>query len=130
MYRLSDFSEALAVTANVKQQFKDNFDDLFARGDRLIRESVEAGVTVMRTHIESDATVGDICLKAGAALKEKWSGVCDIQLCRKGTFFSLRPVSKRWMHWQSSYRRRLTMTADQVLTCLQLKRPFPCILLN
>ena len=83
---VSDFKEALTVTTDVKKQIKDNYDDLFARGDRLIRESVEAGVTVMRAHVECDSTVGDVCLKAGLALKEKWNKTCAIQLCRKRLF--------------------------------------------
>ena len=54
----------------------------------MVRESVEAGVTVLRAHIESDATVKDVCLKAGLFLKEKWKGICDIQICRKKFLFS------------------------------------------
>lgn len=79
----SDFKEALEVTADVKKQFRDQYTDLIERGDRLIRESISAGVTAMRAHVEVDSAVGDACLKAGLALKAKWAGLCDIQICRE-----------------------------------------------
>ena len=78
---LRDFQEALKVTSEVKKRFSEQYDDLISRGDRLIRESAEAGVTSMRAHVEVDTIVGDTCLKAGLALKEKWKEICDIQIC-------------------------------------------------
>ncbi|EJC97920.1 Metallo-dependent hydrolase [Fomitiporia mediterranea MF3/22] len=76
-----DFSEALQVTSDVKATFKNQADDLYARGDKLIRSSVGAGVTHMRAHVEIDRTVKDICLSTGVKLKEAWNGICDVQLC-------------------------------------------------
>ncbi|KAI5119204.1 hypothetical protein M0805_004459 [Coniferiporia weirii] len=75
-----DFAEALRVTSDVKATFKDNTADLYARGDRLVRASVEAGVTSMRAHVEVDKTVGDVCLDVGLKLKDAWSGICDIHI--------------------------------------------------
>lgn len=76
-----DFAEALHLTARTKAGFPADTADLYARGDRLVRASVEAGVTYMRAHVEVDRTVGDACLRAALRLKEKWRGVCDVLIC-------------------------------------------------
>ncbi|THH08891.1 hypothetical protein EW145_g2390 [Phellinidium pouzarii] len=76
----SDFAEALKVTSDVKATFKDNAEDLYARGNRLVHASVEAGVTSMRAHVEVDNIVNDACLKVGLKLRDKWTGICDIQI--------------------------------------------------
>lgn len=58
--------------------------DLLERGRRLILESVQAGVTSMRAHVEVDKLVGMKCLDAGLALKKEFGpqgrGICDIQI--------------------------------------------------
>lgn len=76
-----DFQEAMALTAQAKAQFEEA--DLLERGQRLIDESVAAGVTHMRAFVEVDAGVGMKCLDAGVKLKgraEK-AGRCRVQLC-------------------------------------------------
>ena len=78
-----DFKEALEVTAKVKLTFKDTKDDLHRRGHRLIRESLQAGVTCLRAHVEVDSIVADTCLQVGLQLKSKWARRCDIHLARK-----------------------------------------------
>ena len=78
-----EFQEALKATSEVKKTFVKHEDDLFKRGDRLIRESVLTGVTVMRAHVEVDSTVLHTCLQAGIKLKERWNDACDVQLCGK-----------------------------------------------
>lgn len=75
-----DFQEALAVTAKAKADFRTNREDLLRRGRRLIAESVAAGVTAMRAHVEIDGTVGTSCLDAGLQLKEEMKGRCDVQI--------------------------------------------------
>ncbi|KAH8114332.1 Metallo-dependent hydrolase [Phellopilus nigrolimitatus] len=74
------FSEALRLTSDAKATFGANEDDLYARGDRLIRASVEAGVTSMRAHVEVDRTVRSACIDAGVKLKRAWEGVCDVHI--------------------------------------------------
>ena len=75
--------EALKVTSKAKALFKNQSEDLFNRGDELVRSSVEAGVTCMRAHVEVDRIVDDVCINVGIRLKAKWSGTCDIQLSCK-----------------------------------------------
>lgn len=58
-------------------------EDLLARGNRLIRESVISGVTLMRAHVEVDAIVKSACLDAALHLREIWKGVCDVQIAGK-----------------------------------------------
>ncbi|KAF7365249.1 Metallo-dependent hydrolase [Mycena venus] len=74
----SDFAEALQVTNKAKALF--DRDDLYRRGYKLIRDSVECGVTSMRAHVEIDATVEFSCLEVGLKLSKDFRDVCDIQL--------------------------------------------------
>ncbi|KAF8133942.1 hypothetical protein EV363DRAFT_1161850 [Boletus edulis] len=73
-------SEALQVMNKAKARFPDQLADLHARATRLVRESVEAGVTEMRAFVEIDTTVGMVCLDTGLKVKSEWKGVCDIQI--------------------------------------------------
>lgn len=79
----SDFAEALRVTAKAKARFPENLDDLYNRGSKLIRESIECGVTSMRTHVEVDKTVKLTCLDVGLRLVEQWKDLCEIQVTGK-----------------------------------------------
>ena len=85
-YHSSTFSTALKHTAGQKQHFPiDPFShypsSLHSRGSRLIRESVQAGVTAMRAHVEVDEVVGMACVEVGVKLKEEWKERCDVRLC-------------------------------------------------
>ncbi|TFK40551.1 hypothetical protein BDQ12DRAFT_679655 [Crucibulum laeve] len=75
-----DFSEAMRVTNEAKANFALDTDDLYGRGNRLIRESIENGVTAMRAHVEVDTTVKFTCLDVGLALQAKYQPVSDIQV--------------------------------------------------
>jgi cytosine/adenosine deaminase-related metal-dependent hydrolase len=75
-----DFAEAFKITAKAKSQFLLDSDDLYKRGYRLIRESVECGVTSMRTHVEVDTSVKFTCLDVGLRLSKEWQGICEIQV--------------------------------------------------
>ncbi|KAF2480127.1 hypothetical protein BDY17DRAFT_303272 [Neohortaea acidophila] len=76
-----DFNEAMVLTGKAKAQF--TADDLLERGQRVVDESVEAGVSHMRAFVEVDAVVGNACLDAGVELKRKaeTEGRCHVQLC-------------------------------------------------
>lgn len=76
-----DFQEAMSLTNQAKAQFE--HADLLDRGQRLIDESVAAGVTHMRAFVEVDAGVGRKCLDAGIALRQRaeHQRTCDIQIC-------------------------------------------------
>ncbi|KAK1809822.1 hypothetical protein LTR12_015812 [Friedmanniomyces endolithicus] len=76
-----DFAEAMELTGKAKALFTPQ--DLLERGQRLIDESVAAGVTHMRAFVELDAGVGRKCLEAGLQLKRKAEGEgrCRVQLC-------------------------------------------------
>lgn len=76
-----DFAEAMELTGQAKAMFER--EDLLERGQRLIDESVAAGVTHMRAFVEVDAGVGTKCLDAGIELKQRAEreGRCIIQIC-------------------------------------------------
>ncbi|KAI7190795.1 Metallo-dependent hydrolase [Hortaea werneckii] len=76
-----DFAEAMELTGKAKAMFER--EDLLERGQRLIDESVAAGVTHMRAFVEVDAGVGTKCLDAGIELKQRAEreGRCTIQIC-------------------------------------------------
>ncbi|KAJ6559222.1 hypothetical protein DFH09DRAFT_523309 [Mycena vulgaris] len=73
-----DFAEALKVTSQAKGSF--NPDDLYARGYKLIRDSLECGVTSMRAHVEIDTVVEFACLEVGLKLNKVFRQFCDIQV--------------------------------------------------
>ncbi|KAJ7109700.1 hypothetical protein C8R43DRAFT_904623 [Mycena crocata] len=73
-----DFAEALKVTNQAKAAFDPQ--DLYQRGYKLIRDSLEWGVTSMRAHVEIDTGVEISCLEVGMKLKKVFDGICDIQL--------------------------------------------------
>lgn len=76
-----DFQEAMTLTGQAKAKFE--HDDLLERGQRVIDESVAAGVTHMRAFVEVDAGVNTKCLDAGIALSQQAATkkTCNVQLC-------------------------------------------------
>ncbi|KAG6814261.1 hypothetical protein H0H92_015376 [Tricholoma furcatifolium] len=76
----SQFNEALEVTGQAKMAFPMDPGDLYARGARLIRESVQCGVTSMRAHVEVDKIVGFSCLNVAQELQSDFRKVCDVQI--------------------------------------------------
>ncbi|KAM3425326.1 hypothetical protein BST61_g7273 [Cercospora zeina] len=75
------FQEAMDLTGKAKARFET--DDLLERGQRLVDESVAAGVTHMRAFVEVDAGVQLKCLDAGIELQERAANgaICKIQIC-------------------------------------------------
>ncbi|TFL01820.1 hypothetical protein BDV98DRAFT_529775 [Pterulicium gracile] len=78
--KTGDFAEAMSLTGGIKSKFKNNPEDIYHRGYRLVRESVACGVTSTRAHVEVDASVELICLEAALRLKHTFRDVCDIQI--------------------------------------------------
>ncbi|TFY66903.1 hypothetical protein EVG20_g4181, partial [Dentipellis fragilis] len=74
------FKEALELTTRAKAQFPQHLDDVYARGRRLIVESIACGVTAMRAHVEVDTTVQLACLDVALRLKAEFAAYCDVQI--------------------------------------------------
>ena len=74
-----DFKEAMDLTGRAKANFEEW--DLLERGQRVIDESVAAGVTHMRAFVEVDAVVGMKCLDVGIELKKRNESRCVVQIC-------------------------------------------------
>ena len=52
--------------------------------EHILTESLfEAGVTVMRAHVEVDETVDSVCLETGIRLKKEYEASCDVQIACK-----------------------------------------------
>ncbi|QIW96857.1 hypothetical protein AMS68_002375 [Peltaster fructicola] len=75
------FEEAMELTNKAKANFTE--EDLQERGQRVIDESVAAGVTHMRAFVEVDKLVDLKCLQAGIALKKQADEQrrCHVQIC-------------------------------------------------
>ena len=73
------FAEAMSLTSQAKQNF--TREDLLERGQRLLDESIEAGVTHVRAFVEVDAVVDTKCLDAGLELKAAVAKKCAVQIC-------------------------------------------------
>lgn len=69
----------MTLTSQAKQNF--TREDLLERGQRLLDESIEAGVTHVRAFVEVDAVVDTKCLDAGLELREAVAGKCAVQIC-------------------------------------------------
>ena len=77
------------LTKSAKSRFStDAMEDLYARGARLIRESVEYGVTCMRAFVEVDEQVGFACLDVGLRLKKEFERMCNVQIAGRLSFLS------------------------------------------
>ncbi|KAI9692060.1 MAG: hypothetical protein M1820_009563 [Bogoriella megaspora] len=74
-----NFQEAMEVTGKAKERFK--LEDLLRRGRRLIEESIDQGVTVIRAFVEVDDVVEFKCLAAATDLKHAYRNACEIQIC-------------------------------------------------
>ncbi|EIW59523.1 Metallo-dependent hydrolase [Trametes versicolor FP-101664 SS1] len=74
------FAEALRVTAKAKSAFPHNLEDLFERGRKLITQSVECGVTMMRAHVEVDEAVHFACVDTGLKLQKLYRDICHVQI--------------------------------------------------
>lgn len=74
-----DFNEAMEITSEAKSRFEE--EDLLRRGQQLIDESIQYGVTAMRAFVEVDGIVQLRCLHAGLKLREQNRNRCEIQIC-------------------------------------------------
>lgn len=86
LYRCRTPDDAFDITEAAKSRFINQKDDVYERGRRLVRESIECGVTAMRAFVDVDATVHLRCLNAAIRLKEEFKDSCDIQIA--GRFLS------------------------------------------
>jgi cytosine/adenosine deaminase-related metal-dependent hydrolase len=75
----------MEVTGKAKAAFALDLDDLYRRGARLIRESVECGVTSMRAHVEVDSIVRFACLDVAESLRDKFKTICKVQIAGRVT---------------------------------------------
>ena len=48
---------------------------------RLVHNSVLAGVTHMRAHVEVDGYVEQVGMDVARKVKEEWEGVCGVEIC-------------------------------------------------
>jgi len=94
----SSFREALDVTSKAKARFAAAEDDLYERGKRLIKESIECGVTAMRAHVEVDRTVRFTCLAVAQRLQAEFANLCDVQIAGAPSMHSFYSHRARAVH--------------------------------
>lgn len=87
-----DFAEAMQVTKLAKAGFRADLEDLYKRGARIIRESVQYGVTSIRAHVEVDTSVEFACLEAAQRLQRDYRTQCDVQIASMLHLRSLRAL--------------------------------------
>ena len=74
-----DFAEAMNLTNQAKQRFEE--EDLLRRGRRLLRHSIDTGVSAMRAFVEVDEIVDLKCVDAAIKLKHEFMNACQVQIC-------------------------------------------------
>ena len=80
------------MTKLAKAGFRADLEDLYNRGARIIRESVQYGVTSMRAHVEVDTSVEFACLEAAQRLQRDYRTQCDVQIASMPCLYSLRTL--------------------------------------
>lgn len=99
----------MRVTGNTKSGFPLDVQDLYNRGERVIRESIGYGVTVMRAHVEVDSIVRFACLDMALSLRRKYSALCDIQIAGAYTLRFVITSNMRIYPFASSLRAGTTV---------------------
>ena len=102
------FSETMSLSSQAKSRFE--HADLVRRGEKVLKESADAGVSAMRAFIEVDETVGLKSLKAGLELKSKWKGICDLQICA----FAQLPIYDTESSHRNQWLLELALTEPEV----------------
>ncbi|MBV9826314.1 MAG: amidohydrolase family protein [Alphaproteobacteria bacterium] len=72
-------AEAVRLTAAAKRDF--TFDDIGARGSRLLDKCITQGTTRIRTHVEVDPGIGLLGVEAVQQLAADYAWAVDIELC-------------------------------------------------
>jgi cytosine/creatinine deaminase len=72
-------ADAIAAVGAMKRGF--TFDDVRARGARVLEMAIAKGTTRMRTHVEVDARVGLRSFEAVKALKKDYAWGLDLSIC-------------------------------------------------
>ncbi|KAK7469196.1 hypothetical protein VKT23_003687 [Stygiomarasmius scandens] len=78
--KTGDFAEAMTFTGAAKAAFPSEKDDLMRRGRKLIRDSIECGVTALRAHVEVDKLAEFSALRMALQLREEFKEVCYVQI--------------------------------------------------
>jgi cytosine deaminase len=74
----TSLSEARRLVREAKETF--TAEDVTERAERCIARAVQNGVTIIRSHVDVDETVGLTSVKALLKLKERYADVLDIQV--------------------------------------------------
>jgi cytosine deaminase len=72
-------AEAVRETSRAKRDF--TYDDVYARGRKVIEQCIMQGTTRMRTHVELDPGIGLIGFEAVDALRRDYAWGLDLELC-------------------------------------------------
>ena len=64
---------------NIKANY--THDDLVIRISRAVESMISQGITLCRTNIDVDSTVGLKCVEAALEVKQKYAGKIELQLC-------------------------------------------------
>ncbi|WP_439374910.1 amidohydrolase family protein [Bradyrhizobium sp. DASA03120] len=72
-------SEAIRAVAGMKKDF--TFEDVYARGAKVLERAIVHGTTRMRTHVEIDPRIGLRGFEAVKALKRDYAWAIDLELC-------------------------------------------------
>ena len=72
-------AEAVRETSRAKRDF--TYEDIYARGRRVIEQCIMQGTTRMRTHVELDPGIGLTGFEAVDALRRDYAWGLDLELC-------------------------------------------------
>jgi cytosine deaminase len=75
----ADLASAIKVVSELKRDF--TFEDVYARGARVLEKAILKGTTHMRTHVEVDPRAGLRSFEAICQLKRDYAWAIDLSVC-------------------------------------------------
>ncbi|GAB3477024.1 amidohydrolase family protein [Marinomonas epiphytica] len=72
-------TEAITQTALAKKNF--SYQDIYQRGEKVIKKAILHGTSYMRTHVEIDPIIGLVGFKAIQQLKLDYAWAIELQIC-------------------------------------------------
>jgi cytosine/adenosine deaminase-related metal-dependent hydrolase len=89
----------MEVKWDLWKNLKENYthDDLVTRISRAVEKMISQGITLCRTNIDVDNTVGLKCVEAALEVKEKYKDKIELQLVSQVLEGALTPESRAWI---------------------------------
>lgn len=96
---LKETEKHMEVKWDMWKQLKENYthEDLVTRISRAVEKMISQGITLCRTNIDVDSTVGLKCVEAALEVKHKYADKIELQICSQVLEGALNPQALEWI---------------------------------